>query len=70
MLHNLYMDNILSGCDSLPAAIHYYNEARYILDAANFNLRSWTSNEPALKAIFYHDQTGEDCDTVNLLGLQ
>ena len=48
MLANLYVDNIVSGCQSESEAVSYYNNAHSIMKDANFNLRSWASNSPQL----------------------
>jgi len=37
---NLYVDNVLSGCSTEAESVTFYTEARRILSAANFNLRS------------------------------
>jgi len=39
--HNLYVDNIISGCSSEEATTQYYQQARQIMKEAKFNLRSW-----------------------------
>ena len=44
MKHNLYVDNLISGCDSEQEVIDYYTESRSIMRQANFNLRSWSTN--------------------------
>ena len=38
--NNLYVDNIISGCNTEPNAVDYYNKSRSILSQAKFNLRS------------------------------
>jgi len=69
MLDNLYMDNILSSCDTEQEAGRYYNELRSILSSANFNLRSWSSNSMKLKDIAVQENTSDDNTLVNILGL-
>ena len=44
MKRNLYVDNVISGCDQELEALAYYKEARSIMNEAHFNLRSWSSN--------------------------
>ena len=46
--HNLYADNIISGCSSEEATAQYYQQARQIMKEAKFNLRSWASNSSVL----------------------
>ena len=40
MLSILYVDNIISGCDTEQAAVNYYHAARAIMCEAQLNLRS------------------------------
>ena len=41
MLTTLYVDNVVTGCESEKDAIQYYNTACSIVKEAQFNLRSW-----------------------------
>lgn len=68
MQSNLYMDNIISGCETEQAAMNYYSEARTIMSSARFNLCSWFSNSAELKTIATQDSTA-DTTSVNVLGL-
>jgi transposase InsO family protein len=70
MKENLYVDNLISGCDTEAEAINYYDEARSIMSQGNFNLRSWSSNSPLLQARAADDSTDEKSESVNILGLQ
>ena len=45
MLKNLYVDNIVTGCDSEEAIVTYYSMARAIMSDVNCNLRNWASNK-------------------------
>jgi len=47
---NLYVDNVISGCQSEKEILHYYAEARAVMSDAHFNLRSWASNSPQLQS--------------------
>ncbi|XP_065908770.1 uncharacterized protein [Dysidea avara] len=49
MKHNLYADNIISGCQTKEEILHYYATARAILKETNFNLRSWATNSHKLQ---------------------
>ena len=51
MQSNLYVDNIISACETDKAAVHYYREARAIMSSPRFNLRIWSSNSSELNAI-------------------
>ena len=45
---NLYVDNLITGCDTENAAADYYKEARAIMSSGKFNLCSWSSNSNRL----------------------
>jgi len=66
MLKNLYVDNVVTGCNSKEAA--YYSTARAIMNDANFNLRNWASNSNILMEQTRKDGTA--ADSINVLGLQ
>ena len=70
MLANLYVDNIVSGCQSEEDAILYYNTARSIMKDAQFNLRSWASNSHKLVNQACQDKVDDANNPVNVLGLQ
>ena len=70
MKNNLYVDNIISGCQSEEALIHYYTESRAIMSDANFNLRSWASNSMKLQERAQNDHILDSDTTVSLLGLK
>ena len=44
MKENIYVDNVISGCNEEQDVVDYYQEARSIMNDAHFNLRSWSSN--------------------------
>ena len=70
MLNNLYVDNIISGCDTEEGAIEYYTTARDIMQDAKFNLRSWASNSQLLSAKASKANVAVDSTDVNILGMQ
>lgn len=70
MKNNLYVDNIISGCESEEAILQYYTESRAIMGDANFNLRSWASNNNKLQEQAQRDHVLESDTTVNLHGLK
>ena len=39
--NNIYVDNIISGCDQEAECLQYYDEAKAIMDHAHFHLHSW-----------------------------
>ena len=63
MLSNLYVDNVISGCDTEQAAVNYYHTARAIMCDPQLNLCSWSS--AAIK-----DNMAEKALSVNVLGLR
>ena len=70
MKENLYVDNLISGCDTEVDAVAYYEEARSTMNQGKFNLRSWASNSSLLQARTAEDNTNEKSKKVNILGLQ
>jgi len=49
VLANLYVDNVVSGCATIPDALEYYQNARNLMSNAHFNLRSWASNSSEVR---------------------
>ena len=70
MFTNLYVDNVISGCNSHDQAIRYYQMARSIISEANFNLRAWASNCPQLNTLAKQDKVADENTTTNILGSQ
>ena len=68
--HNLYVDNIISGCSSEDAVTQYYQQARQIMNEAKFNLRSWASNSSKLNSVARQDASADTNTIVNILGIQ
>ena len=69
MKENIYVDNILSGCNTEDELLTYYKHSREFMSQANFNLRSWLSNSCRLQTITARDNTSDPNPTVGLLGL-
>jgi len=70
MKHNLYVDNIISGCQTEEESLRYYTTAREIMKEANFNLRSWATNSRKLQEKTLANNTFDSETTVNILGLR
>ena len=70
MKQNIYVDNILSGCDTETEIIQYYIQAREIMGKARFNLRLWSSNNDNLQRLLVEEKTGDPNTTVGILGLR
>ena len=51
MKHNIYMDNVVSGVQNTDEVLKHYNKANKIMKEAGLRLRSWGSNDAALREI-------------------
>ena len=54
LLHNLYVDNIVSRCSIEQAAVEYFTKSRSPLTKAGFNLRSWSSICTQLQSVLHN----------------
>ena len=70
MQDDIYVNNILLGCNSEEELLAYYKESRNLMSQANFNLWSWSTNSGKLRAVSGVDQTSDPDPTVGLLGLR
>ena len=70
MKSNIYIDNVLSGCDTEDQAVQYYTEAGNIMNRAKFNLRSWASNSHQLQKTAIKDKSVDPNTTVSVLGVR
>ena len=70
MKANLYVDNLISGCNSEDEVIEYCKQARRIMNEARFNLRSWSSNSCRLRSVIIEDNSNDPNTIVNVLGLR
>jgi len=66
---NIYVDNILSGCNTEDELLTYNKPFRQHMSQVNFNLWSWSSNSRCLQAVTARDKTNDPHTTVGLLGL-
>ena len=66
---NLYVDNIISGCNSESDAVNYYNKSRSILRKAKFNLRSWASNSKQIQTLSQTHKVADRNDTTKVVGM-
>ena len=69
LIHNLYVDNVVSGSHSEEAAVDYFIQSRSILGKANFNLRSWASHSKQLNNTARTHNVLDDTNPVKVLGL-
>lgn len=42
--HDFYVDDVLSGCDSIEDALEAQSQLRSLMSSGGFNLRKWTAN--------------------------
>jgi len=66
---NLYVDSIVSGCDTKSAVTQYYNQGRVIMSEAKFNLRSWVSSSAQLSSLTHQEHTADSTVPANVLGI-
>jgi len=45
---SLYIDDLLTGSDSVASAFQIYSKAKQVMSEGGLNLRKWTSNSPEL----------------------
>ena len=55
ILENLYVDNVILGCDTVDEAKTLHEETRSIFSRASMNIREWNTNNPAVAADFSPD---------------
>ena len=67
---NLYVDNIVTGCETELQAIQYFWEARSMMYSAGFNLRAWASNCEFLNTKAREEDVAGHTQFTNILGLQ
>ncbi len=70
MKENLYVDNLLSGCEAESDVLEYYEEARSTMAKGKFNLRAWASNSEQLHSRAAKDNTNDTNSEVCILGLR
>jgi hypothetical protein len=44
ILHDFYVDDLLTGCNDIGEAVKLYKEIKMILESVGFKLRKWSSN--------------------------
>ena len=65
--NDIYVDNVITGADSVESAIQVYREAKSIFKEASMNLREWiSSNAEVNKVIDSVDSVC--CESVKVLG--
>lgn len=65
---NIYVDNVITGTNSVHGALGFYSESKKIFEGAAMNLRDWTSNsKEVLDKIPLYDQANRS--KMKILGL-
>ena len=65
--NDIYVDNVISGSNSVESAIQAYREAKSFFKEASMNLREWiSSNAEVNKVIDSVDSVC--CDSVKVFG--
>lgn len=54
----LYVDDLITGADTLERATKFYQEAQHILSSAGMKLRKWSSNSEIMQQKFHRDGVG------------
>ena len=66
---NLYVDNIVSGCETQTQTVEYFHRARDIMSSARFNLRAWVSNSQELSTTTQQHKIADSSIPANVLGI-
>ncbi|KAL0850306.1 hypothetical protein ABMA28_012142 [Loxostege sticticalis] len=56
---DVYMDDVLTGCQSETEAIEVYKQLKKLLKEGGFQLQKWTSNSDKLLDVFKEDAGGD-----------
>ncbi|XP_065911201.1 uncharacterized protein [Dysidea avara] len=67
---NLYVDNVVTGCNTEKEAVQFYRQARSMLSEAKFNLRAWASNSKQMVELSQQDGTFDSSNPINVLGIR
>ena len=69
VLRNLYVDNVVSGCQTESSCVDYFTASRSVLGNANFNLCSWASNSALLRSTAVAHNVAEGTNPAKVLDL-
>ena len=64
---DIYVDNLITGTDSIESAVQLYHGAKSIFREASMNLREWISNDSLLNE-FIANEDKASCDSAKVLG--
>ncbi|XP_064620787.1 uncharacterized protein LOC135483687 [Lineus longissimus] len=66
---NTYVDNIISGAETVEDLVNYYHEANMLTKDARFNLREWATNSVELRNIAQNENRANSDPETNVLGI-
>lgn len=66
---SIYIDNLITGCDSEQEVLEYYHEANSTLNKAGLQLKTSGSNSSLIKTKAREEGVGDSSDKTKLLGL-
>lgn len=73
LLEQFYVDDLISGCNSVAEGSDLYTRLKHIMQQAGFNLRKWVTNDANLQTIFDKKEgknvTETDSTEVQVLGV-
>jgi hypothetical protein len=66
---NVYVDNLISGCETSEEAMDYFSEANNVLKEAGLKLQSWGSNDSHLATKANSEGVGDGSTFTKVVGL-
>ncbi|XP_061709729.1 uncharacterized protein LOC133519692 [Cydia pomonella] len=64
-----YVDNLVTGTDTLEEAVQLYDESKKAFEELSMNLRDWTSNDKAFSRKVPQKYRAKESDKIKVLGL-
>ena len=64
--NSLYVDDLVTGADTVDEAFNIYKGARRLMVEAGMNLRKWSSNSPELMKLIQADECKRRDDVVEV----
>ena len=69
LLRDTYVDNVITGVNSLEEAKLLYTEAKKLFNSASMNLREWASNSQLFMAFVPHEDRVSELGHQRILGI-
>ncbi|XP_073944857.1 uncharacterized protein [Choristoneura fumiferana] len=67
--HKCYVDNLVTGANSVQEAMKIYNQTRSSFEQLSMNIRDWLSNDEEFMKTIPEAHKANQCDDVKVLGL-